>query len=883
MLTLLWLRGTLSRRSARLLGVAAGVTLTVALLGAIGAFIGASTASMTQRAIAGVPVDWQVQLAAGVDAGTAATAAGRTAPITAIEPVGYATVTGLSATTGATIQTTGAGKVLGLSPQYAQQFPGELRLLVGSLSGVLVAQQTAANLHIAPGDSIAIQREALPPVDVQVGGVVDLPNADTLFQNVGAPPGVGPQAPPDNVLLLPAAQWHQLFDPQATARPDTVRTQLHVRLKHNLPADPGAAFAAVQGEARNLEVRLAGNGQVGDNLAARLDGVRADALYAEVLFLFLGLPGAVLGVLLTVAVAGAGADRRRCEQALLRTRGASTAQVLRLASVEAALAGLVGVVFGLVIAGAAGRWAGSAGSMTWTAGVWWAAAAAAGFILALAAVLYPAWRQTRRPQWLAGRTGSGRAGTPLWQRLYLDVALLAAAAVTFWLTARSGYQVVLAPEGVAQSSVAYQAFLSPVCFWSGMALFTMRLCGGGLVRGRQMLRRLLGPLAHGLAGTVVAFLGSQRLRMRRGTVLVALAVAFAISTAVFNTTYNAQARVDAALTNGADVTVTGTTASPAGAKLAELRALPGVAAVAPLQHRFAYVGNDLQDLYGIDPMHIGAAAPISDAFFAGGNARATLAALTARPDGVLVSAETAHDFQLQPGDQLRLRLQNVQDQQYHVVDFHFAGVVREFPTAPKDSFLITNASYVAQQTGTAAAEVVLLRASGDPVTVAARARAVAQPIGATVTDISTVRQQVGSSLTAVNLHGLTRVELVFALLLAIGATGLVLGLGLVERRRMFTVLVALGGTRQQLGAFLWSEGLVVLIGGIVSGTVLGFIVAQILVKLLTGVFDPPPQALSVPWPYLLLLLLATVISTAVTVLVARHLSQQSVVEELRGS
>jgi putative ABC transport system permease protein len=33
-----------------------------------------------------------------------------------------------------------------------------------------------------------------------------------------------------------------------------------------------------------------------------------------------------------------------------------------------------------------------------------------------------------------------------------------------------------------------------------------------------------------------------------------------------------------------------------------------------MQHRFAYVGTDLQDLYGIDPAHIGSATRMSDAY-----------------------------------------------------------------------------------------------------------------------------------------------------------------------------------------------------------------------------------------------------------------------------
>ena len=65
---------------------------------------------------------------------------------------------------------------------------------------------------------------------------------------------------------------------------------------------------------------------------------------------------------------------------------------------------------------------------------------------------------------------------------------------------------------------------------------------------------------------------------------------------------------------------------------------------------------------------------------------------------------------------------------------------------------------------------------------------------ASVTDIASTRQTVGSSLTAVDLAGLTRVELTFALIMAVAAGGLVFGLGLAERRRTFAIVTALGAT-----------------------------------------------------------------------------------------
>ena len=58
---------------------------------------------------------------------------------------------------------------------------------------------------------------------------------------------------------------------------------------------------------------------------------------------------------------------------------------------------------------------------------------------------------------------------------------------------------------------------------------------------------------------------------------------------------------------------------------------------------------------------------------------------------------------------------------------------------------------------------------------------------------------VGSNLTAVELSGLTRVELGFALVLAIAASGLALGLGFQERRRTFAIAGALGAKSRQLG------------------------------------------------------------------------------------
>lgn len=880
--TLLWLSGLLRRRSGRMLPAVLGVSLTIALLAILGIFINASAATMTQRALGDVPVDWQIEIVPGANVAAVEQHLRSAAPVRTVDPVGYAGVAGFTAASTGTTQTTGAGKVLGVTAAYWKDFPAELRPLLGSSAGILLAQQTASNLHVTAGDTVSVNRLGLPAVTARVDGVIDLPQADSLFQAVGVPAGAAPQAPPDNVMVIPIALWHQWFDPQAAARPDSVRMQLHVRLAHALPPDPRAAFVYVQQLAHNFEARVAGSAIVGDNLAARLDAVRADALYARILFLFLGLPGAILAIILTFAVSATGGDRRRREQALLRVRGATTGAILRLQTLEAIVVSALAVIVALIITASVTRrmvTTAVGGRQTIVVG---AVALVIGIGTALAAVIVPAWREAREAPVRAGRVRVGRAARPFWERTWIDVILLAISGLVYWRTASSGYQIVLAPEGVAQTSVSYESFLAPLALWIGVGLLVTRIFRHGLAAGRAFVASLFRPLAGSLAPIVAASVSRQARLITRGVVLVTLAFSFAVSTAVFNTTYNAQSRVDAELTNGSDVTVTGTTAYPAGPLLDRISRLPGVRAARAMIRRFAYVGNDLQDIYGVDPLTIGDATDLSNAFFANNDAQGTMRTLASRPDGVLLSQETVNDFQLHLGDLVNLRLQNAKDHQYHVVPFHFVGVVREFPTAPKDSFIIANAGYIAAQTANPAREVVLIRSAVPPVQLVREVQPVVAGLpGVRVTEIGSVLKTISSSLTAVDLRGLTWIELSFAILLIAGASGLVLGLGLIERRRDFALLAAMGAKARQLGSFLWTEGLIILSAGIVLGFATGFGIAKMLVKVLTGVFDPPPQALSIPWFYLIVLILAGCLSTVLAVMIAQSVTQRRAIQALR--
>ncbi|MEO7060108.1 MAG: FtsX-like permease family protein, partial [Lapillicoccus sp.] len=314
---------------------------------------------------------------------------------------------------------------------------------------------------------------------------------------------------------------------------------------------------------------------------------------------------------------------------------------------------------------------------------------------------------------------------------------------------------------------------------------------------------------------------------------------------------------------------------------AAISTTPGVTGVEPVQHRFAYVGADLQDLYGVHPGTITSVTSLQDAYFQGGTATQLMAVLAAKPDSVLVSDETVKDFQLKPGDLLNLRLEDRTTHQLKTIPFHYAGIVKEFPTAPKDSFFVANAAYVATATASDAVGTYLVNTSGvNQAQVADSLRAIVGT-DATVTDVTQARAKVGSSLTSVNLAGLTRLELAFAVLLAAGAGGLVLALGLAERRRTMAIIAVLGARKRQLQGLVMAEASVVAVGGLIGGALISSGLTVMLVKVLTGVFDPPPSSVAVPTSYLLLTAVIVVLALGVGAGWGARTSTRPAVEELR--
>jgi putative ABC transport system permease protein len=837
----------LVRAPARTALRAVTLAAAVALLAAMLLFVGHSLGTMTSGAVRGVPLDWQGPVGSYTSAQRVAKNVGRQPGVRAAQPVATAAFAGVEhVTPGVGTIRAGAGAILAVPPGYNAQFH-TVRFLHGALKpgGVVFDQQLAATLQAQIGDTVLLTpTRGAQPVRLKVTGIALVTAGDVLFQPLNPLVGPAPAQPPANVAILPLATFAAKVAPRlpqvTMANPAVPGAPAGIQWQVQAQADPAAlsgspSKALTQAtQIRNrIERSLPGQVVFVDNLADGLTSAAGDALYAQTLYIMLALPGALVALGLAYLAALGTVERDRRELALLRARGARRGSLLVLAGTESVLLGIVAGAIGTALALLAVHLAGSGGGIgagralaTFGICVVLAVAGAAGARIAAGLIVFRAGigesrRSTRREQ------------PPLWQRLYLDVLALAVAGLVYWLTARTGFSAVVNPDSNPTLSLSVYMFLAPALLWLGAALLLVRLRGRAV---SWLVRRIVGARARTWPGFLLASAGRRGAAINRGLVVVGLLLAFGVELGLFTATYDQQARVDAQLTLGADVV----------ANAPSVPHVAGIQATTPVDHSYAYVGPDLQDIFGIDPATFTQGSSLRDSYFIGSTAAQALSSLRATHDGVLVSKETIADYSLHMGDLLRLRVLDHGTGHFRIVPFHVVGIVQEFPAAPRDSFMVTNLAYLHAVTRDKGPNVTFVK-TNDPIGVAQRLAA------ATRVPVRNIQQQAAqtvSSITTVDLRGISRIEEIFALVLAAGAMALFVSVGLAERRHELATMAAVGASLRQAAAFLWSEAALVLGSALTLAALLGWLLAEMLVAMLQHVFDPPPDHLAAPWLFL---------------------------------
>jgi putative ABC transport system permease protein len=854
------------RRPGHTVTQALVLAVAVAMLGAMIVFVGHSLQTMTATATRSVPLDLQGPVGSNRDARSLAAGVSRRPEIAQASPAATAPFAGIGHRGPAGVTNAGRGSILAVPPGYLRRID-TFRFLRGSLrpGQIVLDQQLAATLQARIGDSVTLRTAVhAPPRRFMVGGIALVTAPDVLFQPLNPLLGPAPAQPPANVAILPIATFAHRVAPLertisaassgASAVPGAqagVRWQVQAQVDSAaLGGTPAQALSRANQVRNTLERSFPGRIRFVDNLSEALETAAQDALYADALFIMLAVPGAILALGLAYLAALGTVERDRRELALLRARGASRRQLLALAGTEALAIGALGgaLGFGLALLAVSLLVEGSVG-LSLERGVIAAVACVALAVGGAMAARLAGGLRAATGSVSEGRRSARRDKPPLWQRLYLDLTALALSGLIYWLTASTGFAAVLNPDANPTLSLSVYMFFAPALLWIGATLLLVRLRGRALA---ALARRFGGNgRASGRRGFLLASASRRAAAINRGLVLVGLLLAFGVSLGVFTATYDQQAAVDAQLTLGADVTAT--TAPGAATRkglAAKIAAVPGVSATSAVDHSYAYVGPDLQDTYGIDPATIGRATTLRDSYFIGGGAQTMLERLRSRADAILVSKETITDYSLKPGDLLRLRVLDHRSGRFRIVPFHVAGTVQEFPSAPRDSFMVANVSYLQRADRAGGANVVFAKASGDPAAAAARVRAATRGDGVLVKDIRQQAAQTVSSITTVDLSGISRLEEAFTIALAAAAMWLFVSVALSERRHELATMAALGASLRDIAAFVRSEAVAVLAAALALAVLLGWLLSEMLVAMLRHVFDPPPDTLAIPWAYL---------------------------------
>jgi putative ABC transport system permease protein len=757
-----------------------------------------------------------------------------------------------------------AVRVFGLDSRYLEQDPS-IKIINGSYepdSG-LISAEAARALSIGPGGVVQIRVPGMSqPLSVRISGITDVSRAKSLFYSregkqleqfvyVRNSVIVGPEV--FSKTIIPAFQ-------NVTTAPGTIlrsRPILEVDVfvvREPLDADPATALAQTKAVADAVNTVAPGQDVLIDNISNALEVASEDARTAKRMFVFLGLPGALLAAILTSYAGGVLAGALRREQAILRIRGANRRHLLRMHALRtlalAVVGSLLGVALGLISAAlvlpADALASASPASLIISALL----GAGVGF-LATGVALYAAGRRSITRQ-ITDERAQLTSRPPLWRLLGIDFLILGVAAAVAWYQRRhGGFEGVRGSVYYGRSVVLRQHLvIIPIGIW----------LGGVLVLGRVVERvfaHLPLPRRHRfgrpLRGLLTRSIRRRSWAAASAVIMVGLIVALGTSVASFSASYDQAKARDARFVVGSDVRIT---PAPISAldhppRYADKLKVSGIQTATPVVYGLlnALVESELNEDAGnmavVDPAAFGQVAPLIDSDFVGTTAASAMEALQRQPDGVYLGIELADRLDVEPGDDVQVLFARATKEQ-QLSEMKVIGLFERVPGFPEGVDLLVNIERQMQLIPSTNATFFLAQTT-DP-SDATLDQAVAElQDGPGSTDAlqidtrATALDKDQSSLAALNIRGLLTLDSAYGLAMAATAiTIFVFGL-LLQRRREYVTLRAQGLLIGKIRSLLVTESVVVAVVGAGIGALVGAGMAYFLVTVLHPLFVLRPE------------------------------------------
>ena len=495
-------------------------------------------------------------------------------------------------------------------------FPGAQAEAAEGPVPVAVGLETATRNGIEVGrrfDLHPFWDREVPPLAVEVVAIIDA--VEPLARYWGATDDA------DSVIDRRTTSWETL----ALIVPETTFFGALPELARGVSADFNTAYAVDLDalNARDARPVAAALGDLAQRLSASEERLHVTTALVEVLetfdekLFFTRLPLLVLllqvggiAAYYLVMVSTMLVERQREELALLRSRGATTAQLLAQYAMEGLLLAVLALAAGPPIAAAAISALGPTPAFEALSGggplevhVSTSAylLAGGGALLAFVALMLPAWRATRSTTVEFKRAAARPRPTPPFLRYYLDVGLVVVSALVFWQLSRQEELFTESLFGEVQADPFL--LLTPSVFLLTVGLLFLRLF--------PLALRLVGWMV-GRTRSVAMLVGMRSLVRNPGhytrlILLLMFAAGVGMFGASFNATLDRSYSDRAAYAVGADVRAADLRALSGlgeGAFRAAVSAVPAtvVSPVARMSAQLLYEGRDVDvELIGVEP------------------------------------------------------------------------------------------------------------------------------------------------------------------------------------------------------------------------------------------------------------------------------------------
>jgi len=761
-----------------------------------------------------------------------------------------------------------AGQALGsVAMEYDEALPDHATLVTGSrdppagpggAAGVLLSRDAARALRLRVGDRIAFSGDGttpLRPTLVLAGVFVPIDPGGDYWSGNSAGSAYNALVTTHLETFQRFASLPHLFLPDYFWLQRTSLQAVHL-------ADADAILHHLT-RLRSRTSALAPGAQILTSLDMGINGFLLQ--YSLLSSILLILAGPILALILyAVVVTTALALQRQSGEILLeRSRGASRAQVFAMYTIEgivfAVVALIIGPPFGVILAGLIAH---ASGFLTFGGGLpvhlrlttqtFLLAGGTA--LLCLIIGLLPAWALSCRPL-LAFRGEQARTGMrPLWQRLFLDLVMLAVALYGLIVLRQQGPVTT----GAATSAVARDPLIAiaPLLFAVAVTLLIGRALPWLAGAGVRLLAAVASPAVH-LALQGMARAPRQPMRLVQLCTLTLTLGIFAATVAAVESRNQADQQAYEA---GATVRLVELAAHSPGISgglqdsmpLADHLRLPGVYAATPAL-RYESVGNITNttgdgttiNVLGIDPRTIGRVIWFR-ADFATLSLDRLLGSLTRPGPNAIVSDTFLHATGLHPGDSFSVTLTN-----NRTIGARVAGVARYFPTLDPRAvpFVITNLDYLRRASQGHGPNEVWMSADPNPAIVG-RIVAAARAWPRQIIDYegSAPTGEVGQDPLRVGIYGVVSVGFLIAVALALLGFLAYAYLSMQQRLAEFAIVRALGLSSGGMRALLLYEHAFLLGAAMLGGIVAGVITTQLYLPYLPiATHTLPPFLVVTPW------------------------------------